>query len=192
MGKKKKTPKKRKRIAAVQVSAIPNQLRKAGSYPIKECYISERWQERGLANILVLREKSNKNYVVGGFLIDFWCLGLKNTFFKTDISYSEIKQDLLNNRDEIFVPVDENLAHSLIYGAIDYAEKIGFFPHSDFKKSKYILKSRDEIDFDDSLEFGKDGEPVYISGPNESQQEVIRILKHIKKYKSENMENNEI
>ena len=78
---KKKPPKKRKRIAAIQMASIPNQLRKARTYSITECHISEDWQERGVCDIFILREKPDHNFVMGVYLVDTWCLGLKDTFY---------------------------------------------------------------------------------------------------------------
>ncbi len=174
MSKKKKNPKKRKRIGSVEnfATSIPNQLRKARGYPIKSCYISDNWREMGMGNILVLREKPNGRYVVGGYLIDLYSLGLKDTFFVPDMSSAEIELDLFKSRGENFVPIDEDKAHSIIYGAMDYAEEIGFLPHSDFKKTKYVLNTRDEIEFDDTVEFGKDGKPLFVAGPNDNEQDV--------------------
>lgn len=188
MSKKKKNPKKRKRIGSVEnfATSIPNQLRKARSYPIKSCYISDDWREMGMANILVLREKPNGRYVVGGYLIDLYCLGLKDTFFAPDMSSAELELDLFKSRGENFIPIDEDKAHSIIYGAMDYAGEIGFFPHRDFKKTKYVLKTRDEIEFDDTVEFGKDGKPFFVAGPNDNEQDVDRILEILEKYENEN------
>lgn len=188
MSKMKKNPKKRKRIGSVEnyATSIPNQLRKARSYPIKSCYISDNWLEMGMGNILVLREKPNGRFVVGGYLIDLYCLGLKDTFYAADMSTAEIELDLFKSRDEKFVPIDEDKAHSIIYGAIDYSEEIGFFPHSDFKKTKFALKTRDEIEFDNSIEFGKDGKPFFVAGPNDNEQDVDRILEILDRYEKEN------
>ncbi|MBC8184669.1 hypothetical protein H8E88_26540 [candidate division KSB1 bacterium] len=176
---KKQNPKKRKRIAVVDGTSIPNQLRKARSYPVKECYITEGWQEGGIGNIYILREKPNGNFVMGVFLIDIFCLGLKNTFYNPDISSAEIK-DMINNKpDEKQIEIDIDDAHSIIYGGIDYAENLGFKPHSDFKVTKFILSPWEEIEFDDTIEFGKDGKPFYFAGPYDSQEKISRIIRHL-------------
>jgi len=180
-----KNPKKRKRVGSVSSfgSSVPNQLQKARSYPIGACYITESWQEKGIGNIIITREKPNGMYGVGVYLIDLFCLGLKNTFYLPDSSPAEIESKLLKHENEHFVRIHEDKAHSIIYGGIDSAAKIGFFPHRDFKQTKYVLKSREEIDFDDSIEFGKDGKPFYISGPYENDQDVMKITQVLKRYK---------
>ena len=176
---KKKNPKKKKRIAAVDVTTIPNQIKKARSYPISHCYITSDWKEGGACNIYLLRQRPDSMYVLGGYLIDLYCLGLKNTLYQTEITYGEIEDRMLNNPNEKIIEIDIDKAHSIIYGGIDYAENLGFAPHKDFKCSKYILKPREEVTFDDSIEFGNEGKPFYISGPYDSEEKINRILRHL-------------
>lgn len=173
---KKRSPKKRKRIATIQAISIPNQLRKARNYPIKECFITDGWQDRDLCNIFILREKPDYQFIMGVYLVDLWCLGLKDTFYNIDISYEEISDRLHNHPSERFIPIDSDLAHSVIYGGIDYAKNLGFMPHGDFRYSRFILEPREDIKFDDSIEFGKDGKPHFFAGPYDSQSKIDRII----------------
>lgn len=178
---KKRSAKKRKRIATVQFISIPNQLRKARDYPIKECFITEDWQDRGMCNIFILREKPDHQFIMGVYLIDLWCLGLKDTFYNIDISYEEITDRLHNHPTEKFVAIDSDLAHSVIYGGIDYAKNLGFMPHRDFRYTGYILNPREEIEFDDSIEFGKDGKPHFFAGPYDSKERINSIITQLEK-----------
>jgi len=173
---KKKSPKKRKRIATIQSFSIPNQLRKARDYPIKECFITEGWQNKGMCDIFILREKPDYQFIVGVYLVDLWCLGLKDTFYNIDVSYEEITDRLYNHPSERFISIDADLAHSVIYGGIDYAKNLGFMPHGDFRFSRFILEPREEIEFDDSIEFGKDGKPHFFAGPYDSKIKIGRII----------------
>jgi len=176
---KKKSPKKRKRIPTIQATTIPNQLRKARSYHIKECFITEGWQDGGICNIFILREKPDFNFILGVYLIDIWCLGLKDTFFNLDVSYEEIADRLHNHPSGKNVAVDVDFAHSMIYGGIDYAKQLGFSPHSDFKYTRFILDPKEEIEFDGTIEFGKDGKPFYMAGPYDSREKISRIIEQL-------------
>lgn len=182
----KKPPKKRKRIAMVQATSIPNQLRKARNYPIKECYITEDWQNKGMCNIYILREKPDHNIVLGVYLIDLWCLGLKDTFCNPDLSYEEIIDRIHSHPTERFIPIDSDLAHSIIYGGIAYAGNLGFKPHSDFKYSEFVLEEMEGIQYEDSVEFGKDGKPFYIVGPYDSKETINTILSQLEEKVGEN------
>ena len=52
----------------------------ARGYPIHECRINPSWQKKGLATILISRRQPDGNLAFGIFLVDIFCLGLKNTF----------------------------------------------------------------------------------------------------------------
>ena len=70
----------------------------------------------------------------------------------------------------------EELAHQIIYGAVDYAASLEFRPHRDFLLSQHILTPREEGPPNGGLEFGKDGMPLYVSGPHD---DMGRIVKHL-------------
>jgi len=182
----KKPPKKRKRIAAVDTTSVPNQLRKARSYPITECYITAGWQESGMCNIYIFREKPDHKFVMGVYLIDIFCLGLKNTFYNPDISSAEIKDMIYNKPDEKQIAIDVDYAHSIVYGGIEYAENLGFKPQSDFKVTKFILNRREEMEFDGAIEFGRNGKPFYFAGPYDSREKINKIYLQLKKSVGEN------
>lgn len=172
---KKRSGKKRRRIPTIQSVSIPNQIRKARNYPIIECFITAGWEEKGMANIFISRMKPEHDFVVGIYLIDFWCLGLKDTACRIDVTHAEIMESI-ENKGEKFELISSNRAHSIIYGAIDYAEKLGFKPHSDFKYTRLILNPREEFDLDKTIEFGKDGKPCYFAGPYDTQDRINKIL----------------
>ncbi len=62
------------------------------------------------------------------------------------------------------------------YGAIDYAKKIGFEPQKDFKLSRFVLDEPSEGDLTVSVEFGKDGKPFYIAGPDDNIDYIMKKL----------------
>jgi len=68
------------------------------------------------------------------------------------------------------------LAHHVIYGGIAFAEQFGFKPHKDFKLSQYVLDDKADIEPCEDIEFGKDGEPFFISGPDDNVEHIMRQL----------------
>jgi hypothetical protein len=70
------------------------------------------------------------------------------------------------------------LAHELIYGALEYAEKLGFEPHPDFYKLKadQILDPVDAHPRTNGVTFGKDGKPLYVSGPYDSEMKSRSVI----------------
>ncbi|MCK4348724.1 MAG: hypothetical protein KAW47_08915 [Thermoplasmatales archaeon] len=157
-----------------------NRIYKARKCPIYECLINSSWREDGLGNILLSRKQPDGNLIFGSYLVDTFCLGLKDTFYNAGLPLSEynkkLKPGLYQYEDHINCPV--SLAHQIIYGAIEYAAKLGFKPQKNFRMSKYVLEERSNIkeDTSSSVEFGKDGKPFYAEGPYDNTKLIIETL----------------
>lgn len=150
----------------------------AQSHPIHECVIARNWQKHGLAQILLSRVQPDENLIAGLYLVDTLCLGLKNTVAEANLSRSAYRAQLRDriSRDEGCKACPLDLAHTIIYGAIDYARQFGFEPHKDFKLSRHILQERDDFTWREDVEFGRDGMPLFVSGPHDNANRIIRQL----------------
>jgi hypothetical protein len=150
----------------------------ARNYPIHECLISESQEETGLTQILLSRMQPNGNIVFGFYLVDRFCLGLKDTYHDANLSLSKYENELKASiyQGEPLIDCSVPKAHRIIYGAIEYASSLGFKPHKDFSLSKYILEEPDKIDDTIEIEFGKDGKPFFIAGPYDNADVIIRQL----------------
>jgi hypothetical protein len=188
-GEKKKQQKTLKRRSAANVqrrtqragSAVSplHHVRQARGYPLEGCWIQKDWQEGGLAVIVIARRQPDGNLVFGNYLVDYFCLGLKNTFFNVDITPGEFRNSML---PRMFadagqpMEISPALAHEIIYGAIEYADRYGFKPQRDFRNSQYVLDLPGEHPRSGKVEFGKDGKPLYISGPYDNADRIIHQL----------------
>jgi hypothetical protein len=154
-------------------------IRRARFFPLLECWISATWQqdEPGLVEIVVVREQPDGNICLGMYLVDKLCLGLKNTFARTDIPRTRYKQEI-----STFFPEEEpevcppELAHQMIYASIEYAAQFGFTPEKDFALTEYILAPRGELKETYKLTFGRDGKPFFIAGPHDNARQIIKQL----------------
>lgn len=153
-------------------------IRLARQCPLHECLINASWKDKGLATIVVARRQLDGNILFGVYLVDILCLGLKNTLCNADFSPARYSKEVvgLTYRNVEPVPISSELAHQIIYGAIHYARQFGFQPQKDFDLSQYILDESDSIGPATDVEFGRDGKPLYISGPHD---DVPRILKQL-------------
>jgi hypothetical protein len=153
-------------------------IRHARRCPVYECLISKGWRDSGLAQILLSRRQPNGRIVFGVYLVDVLCLGLKNTFCNANFPEwkyrAEAIRGLTRGEDLVECPLD--LAHTIIYGAIDYAARLGFQPNEDFDISRHVLEERDGFQWQDDVEFGRDGQPCFIAGPNDDLAEIMRQL----------------
>ena len=68
------------------------------------------------------------------------------------------------------------MAHNIIYGAIAYAEDLGFKPEKDWALSQFILEEDTEDIELIEVEFGKDGKPCFINGPFDNINSVLAKL----------------
>lgn len=154
-------------------------IRKSRQYPIYECQISNIWKENGLPYIWLSR-KTPLHFVVGVYLVDIKCLGLKDTFVsacRTEKEYQEYKALIMEGFSGSFTLVDcpYDLANTIIYGGIAYGKQFGFEPHKDFQLSKYVLGNK--TDQPEDIQFGgDDGKPFYISGPNDNVELILQKL----------------
>lgn len=170
---------RRTQRASSAVSSL-HYVRQARSYPLEGCWIQKDWQEAGLAVIVIARRQPNGNIVFGNYLVDYYCLGLKNTYFNADIAPGEFQRSMLPRMFEHVGPLMEvspALVHEIIYGAIEYADRYGFKPQRDYRDSQYVLDLPGEYPHSGQVEFGKDGKPFYISGPHDNPDRIIQQLR---------------
>ncbi len=150
---------------------------KARKLPFGECLINNEWQEYGMAIVLITKTMPSGKNIIGLYMVDVFCLGLKNTLYKfglNEFETQEFKMDLSSKYE--MVPVSVNEAHNIIYGGIDFAEELGFKPHNDFDITEFMLDP-DYIDAGiDEIEFGKEGKPLFVAGPNDNINRILNTL----------------
>jgi len=145
----------------------------ARSLPVAECWVSEGWQNAGICNIIVARRHKSGNITAGIYLVDLYCLGLKDASYQFNLSPDDY--DYLKESCGDVEACEYVLAHNIIYGAIEFAEDFGFHPHNDFAVAKYILEEDDEnVELID-IEFGFEGQPFYVQGPNDTFAKIAQI-----------------
>ena len=179
---KRRKDKKRKEARAAEDSAPTQSERRkilgARELPVYECLINPSWQEHGLAHILLSRRQTDGNLLYGVYLTDVYCLGLKNTFCNANFTISRYKRELRNKLYQEETPVDcpLPLAHTIIYGGIEYAAQFGFEPNEDFELTQYVLDARESVELCKEVEFGKDGKPFFVAGPHDDVKRIMRQL----------------
>jgi hypothetical protein len=154
---------------------------KVANLPYVVCYASADWQlSYELVTVLIGKEMPSGNICLGLFLIDKGCLGLKNTSYRFNLSPEEYESQIdkiVNAEGRDFVKISPTNMHNLIFGAIDYAEELGFQPNKDWAITKYFLNEDLITDDIDEIPFGKDGKPFYIAGPFDNTNHIIATLK---------------
>ncbi len=164
--------------AMTQVSPALSILKQARSYPLLGCWAPSNWNANGLAVVTVARRQPDGLVVFGTFLVDYYCLGVKTCYFNVDVPHSQFMNEYLPKMMLGVTPIQlaPALAHELIYGGIEYAARWGFRPDTDFKQAQLVLDPPDAYPVTGQIEFGKDGKPLFINGPHDNVQAIIRQL----------------
>ena len=178
---KKKNKKKAPQKPAPQ-NMSPRQYIQSGrarTLEIFECLVSADWQETGISTVIVARQHKTGNITWGTYLLDTYCLGVKDTtavFNRSEEDYQGYKNQM-SSVHPVMLPIDYDMAHNLVFGAAAYAATLGFKPHKDWADSQFILLPANSPEVEKiDIEFGKDGQPLYISGPYDNVGKITAQL----------------
>src|SRR5438874_4398584 len=61
--------------------------------PIR-CYINAEWRNKGMAEIIVLRDVPAGGRIFAAYLIDAWCSGLKDAFGRLNVTLDDLEDHL--------------------------------------------------------------------------------------------------
>lgn len=169
-------------IRPITALGINPAVQNARELPFYGCWAMQGWQEQGLTPVVVARRQSAERIVFGSYVVDLFCLGVKDAYARADISQKSFEEHL----DELCSGAPEKisieLAHELLYGAIEYAAKLGFEPHPDFKRllADQIIDPPETHPRSGQVTFGKNGKPLFIAGPYEDHLKITTIVNKLK------------
>jgi hypothetical protein len=168
----------------IQMMSPENYIRqRARTLPLHECLVNTGWEDSHMANVLISRKHSNGYITACLYLVDLFCQGVKDTTWFFNIPYFEYKDIIDDIRDQMDIDhIKYELAHNIIFAAIEFAEEYGFYPHKDFSSvtSFMLEEDTDEIELID-IECGLNGKPAYIRTPNHSEREASMIISKLEK-----------
>lgn len=138
---------------------------------------SDAEEVRGLIAVLVAVDSPRSAKAqVAGFLLDVWCLGVKNTHPAEPMTALQLAEHrhAYFSAFEGHVQVPAEVARALVFGAVGYARGLGFDPDADFEVAAAVLG---EPAGPCPVGFGKDGKPFYVNGPYDDPEQVVRTLR---------------
>ncbi len=130
----------------------------------------------GLATVIVARQHRWDKLSVCTYLVDTYCLGVKNTIGPRIMSEEDFAVFVRRSYsaytgDPVQIPIE--LAQHLVLGAVDYARTLGFEPWWEFPQVRGHLG---EWNGPSAIRFGYDGKPMYIQGPDDDARRIMRTL----------------
>ena len=149
--------------------------------PIHAAYAGSKILTQGIGYAIIGRELPDGRVAAGLFLVDAYCLGVKDAFLTVQTP-SEF-QDTVKTRLGAagLDPVSPAYARKLIEGAIAYARDLGFEQHPDYRVAAVVLGDIDPAQCPEVLTFGHEGKPLYISGPYDSEARIRAIVAQLRR-----------
>ncbi|MBI1913985.1 MAG: hypothetical protein HYS12_04515 [Planctomycetes bacterium] len=177
-----KRKEKKHLIAREHNVSLAEKLTATVKYPILHTWVTEDLWAQGMGWVLFSRQLPDGSIAFAAFLVDRYCLGVKNAMAdigtRSDYESNMVRKMRTEFRSEEVTPA---AARKIVEGAVDYARDLGFPPHPDYHKAKLLFGDVDPAECKDEFEFGKDGKPFFVSGPFESarrSQEIVNTLMH--------------
>jgi len=130
----------------------------------------------GLAAVMVARADRSSRVTLCGFLLDVYCLGVKNTLGPLTVSSSAVhdrSRRFFSGFPDLPQSAPLELVQHLVHGAVAYAASLGFDPHEEFPDVQPFLGPAPGSC---PIRFGRDGTPWYIAGPHDNVRQVIATL----------------
>jgi len=144
--------------------------------PIHECLVPRGIFDMGLGDVIISRKMRDGSIAASVFLVDTFCLGVKDCFF-TVVSKNKYEERVRHlERNENLERVEPEYAVKLIKNAVSYAKDLGFEPHKDYSTVKKIFGSIDPSVCPIDFEYGNEGKPFYVSGPSHTEADSNRII----------------
>ena len=147
--------------------------------PIHECLVPQGLFEQGIGNLAFSRRLPDGRIALGMFLLDVFCLGVKNAF-STTLSTTNYEQRIHDWRGpETLKPTPPACLRKLVEGGVAYARELGFNPHPDYAVTSQIFGDVDASACSTEFTYGQEGKPFYCSGPNETATQAQAIVEHL-------------
>lgn len=168
---------------SIQMLSPENYIRtKARTLPIYECLVNAGWRKEGIAHVIIARNHVNGNITACFYLVDVFCLGVKESQYVFNIPKGEYKELIRHTEDMDAISISYALAHNIIYAALEYAEKFGFKPHKDFTSITRFMLDEDTDDVElIEIECGREGKPFLIYDKEVDEQKTNSIIKQLGK-----------
>jgi hypothetical protein len=141
-----------------------------------EAWIDRQLFNMGLGHVVIARYKGSGEVEAGFFLVDVFCLGVKNAFFQKtgQAQFDDALKRFFRGSEQSVSPA---YARKLVEASVAYAGNLGLAPHADYKKASKVFGGIVASDCHEEFSFGRDGKPFYMEGPDDSPARVNQIMR---------------
>jgi hypothetical protein len=171
-----------KRRAETFETSLPARVLRATQAPIQYCMFTEALFDAGIGTLIVARGATPDHLAFGSFLLDVFCLGIKDVMFESLDSDEFDTCVAMADAGSRLAPVDPSDARKLLRDLAAWSQSIGFSPHRDFAAVERIFGDVSADASEADFQFGRDGKPRYIPGPFESATLIRRRIEQLRKH----------
>ena len=152
-------------------------LKRAARDPWGPCWLSDRWDDLTsplLVTAVVTRKLPNGLFLPGIALVDRTCLGVKDSFMVEAMASQDLDAFVARVGEGVggMVASDQAAVQSVVFHAIDYAQRLGFEPHRDFPEPLFGPRPDELV----STPFHDVPKPLYFSGPDDNVPAIVAQL----------------
>lgn len=178
---KKLLSERRKLAPAGTTSSLGGQMRGLAAAPLHSCLVQDGLFERGNGMVILTRKTGIGRLAVAGFLLDAYCLGVKDVVFRqADVSEIDAFVAALGEGAPL-APADPSYARKLLRDLVAYARSLGFEPHADYAALELLFGDISPDACDIGFRFGREGKPFYMPGPSETPAQIRRRIEHLRR-----------
>ena len=169
-----------KRKAEMLAGTLAEKARRAASSPIRHCLVSGSLFDAGLGTVILARGVSPDHLTMGIFLVDVFCLGIKDVAFKSMAGADFERYMDIADASDPSVSVEPSYARKLLRDVAVWAKSIGVAPHRDFAAVERLFGDVSVDTCNETFQFGRDGKPFYMPGPSESPMQIRRRTEQLR------------
>ncbi len=169
-------------VARRESRGLAGELQQASAAPILHCFATTDVWDQGIGNVLISRQLTNGTVAFAVFLVDAYCLGVKDVFMNIG-PQSGYEQGVYRKITDEYttVPLKPECLRKLVEGAVEYALGFGLPPHPDYRTARMIFGDIRAEACTERYVYGKDGKPYFMAGPYDGPakcQQIIRALEN--------------
>lgn len=130
----------------------------------------------GLALVAVTRQPAYNRFSVCTYLVDPWCLGVKDAHGPRQFHSIEYTQFIEKSYQSFALgpqAITLEQAQAIVFSALEYAAQLGFSPARDFEAARPHLG---QWDGQTRIECGRHGKPFYVNGPHDHPPKILKTL----------------
>jgi hypothetical protein len=173
--KRKKLLAERQKAQGTAPSSSAAQARRGASGPVYRCLLQNAVFETGEGILLLVRGTPRDGFTLGSFLLDSYCLGVKDSFLHSGLLEREV-ETIIAGADETapLEAVEPGYAGKLLHETVAYARSIGIEPHPDYGVTEALFGDVVADAGNASFRFGCEGRLLYLPGPTETVAQIRR------------------